>query len=240
MNHPAAIIFDLDGTLTRPVLDFDAIAAEIGAVERPLLEGVSRLSGEARRRAEAILHRHESAAAAQSELQPDAAAVVRGLRAAGILVALMTRNSRESAATFVKRHGLEFDFVRTREDGPIKPDPEPVRAICAGLGASPRRTWVVGDYLFDLRAGRAAGATTVLLLNDPQPPEWAGEADHVIRGLAELPGLFVRAAGSSSAETAGDARGEGHGRPACARTGETPAPQESDGDAAARTARPRR
>ncbi len=238
MQHPAAIIFDLDGTLTRPVLDFDAIAAEIGEVERPLLEGVSRLSGEARRRAEAILRRHEAAAAANSELQPGAAAVVRGFRQSGVLVALMTRNSRASAVTFVERHGLEFDFVRTREDGPIKPDPEPVRAICAALGAPPRRTWVVGDYLFDIRSGRAAGATTVLLLNDPEPPDWAGEADHVIRGLAELPGLFARAA-AGSAGTAGGARGEWPGRPACARTGETPEPQESDGDAAARAARPR-
>ena len=31
MPSPRAVIFDLDGTLTEPVLDFDAIRAEIGA-----------------------------------------------------------------------------------------------------------------------------------------------------------------------------------------------------------------
>ena len=36
----AAAIFDLDGTLTRPVLDFNAIRREIGDVEGPLLEAM--------------------------------------------------------------------------------------------------------------------------------------------------------------------------------------------------------
>ncbi len=88
------------------------------------------------------------------------------------------------------KHGLEFDAVRTREDGAVKPSPEPVRAICEALGVRPEETWTVGDYLFDILAGKEAGATTVLMVGDRRPPEYADQADHVIRHLDELLALI--------------------------------------------------
>ena len=49
------MIFDLDGTLTEPVLDFDAIRAEIGLPEGvPILEHLDVLDGAGRARAEAV------------------------------------------------------------------------------------------------------------------------------------------------------------------------------------------
>ena len=53
----SVIIFDLDGTLTKPVLDFDAIRAEIGGIEGPILEAMVDLSPEDRARAELIVAR---------------------------------------------------------------------------------------------------------------------------------------------------------------------------------------
>jgi HAD superfamily hydrolase (TIGR01509 family) len=135
-----AVIFDMDGTLTRPILDFDRIREEIGLPNEPILEAVRQLPPEDRARAEAILLRHEAVAAAESELQAGAAEVVAVIRAAGISVALMTRNSRESTRAFQDRHGFSFDMVRTREDGPMKPSPEPVLTICRALGVEPAAT----------------------------------------------------------------------------------------------------
>lgn len=181
----------MDGTLTRPYLDFDGIRQEIGLPLAPLLEAVAQLPPEDRARAEAILLRHEAAAAAESELQPGAAEVVSALRAAKIPIALMTRNSRESTRAFDERHGLKFDFVRTREDGPIKPSPEPVQRICRAFGVEPAATWVIGDFHFDLICANAAGAISVLLWDSGQPtPAWAAEARHVITDLRELFGLM--------------------------------------------------
>src|SRR5262249_26341855 len=90
-----AVIFVMDGTLTRSTLDFDLIRAEIGIAEGPILEAVAQMPPEDRARAELILRRHESAASAANELQPGAAKVVAAIRAARIPVALMTQNSRE-------------------------------------------------------------------------------------------------------------------------------------------------
>lgn len=193
-SSPArAVIFDLDGTLTLPFLDFDAIRREIGVPvhpRTPLLEALDRMAPEARAAAEAILHRHEDLAARSSELQDGAAEVIAAIRRHGIPVALLTRNSRSSVKTVLARHGLAVDCICTREDGPVKPAPDSVLAICDRFHVSPKSAWVVGDYLFDLQAGNAAGAITVLMIGDSPVPEFATQAHHVIRRLSELLALL--------------------------------------------------
>ncbi len=182
-----AVIFDLDGTITRPHLDFDAMRAELGIEGRqPILEAMERMSAQQRADAEAVLDRHEAEAAANSELHDGAAEVLAALRRRGIRLGLLTRNSRKAVATVLAKHGLAFDVVRTREDGAIKPSAEPVLAICRTLGVRPRDTLTVGDYLFDIQAGKAAGTRTALMIGDNAPPPFAGEADGVIRRLDEV------------------------------------------------------
>ncbi len=181
------VIFDMDGTLVRSNLDFDRIRQEIGLPNGPILESMHAMTPDDRARTEAILARHEAKAAAASELQPGAADVVAAVRAAGIPAVLMTRNSPRSLATFRERHGIEFDMTWTRADGPMKPSPEPVIELCRRLDVDPRDAWVVGDFHFDILCGAAAGATTVLMLDgETERPEWADEADVVIRELNEL------------------------------------------------------
>lgn len=181
------VIFDMDGTLTRPNLDFDRMREEIGLEPGPVLEAVRAMLPEDRVVAEAILQRHEDEAAAVSELQPGAAEVVAAVRAAGLSPVLMTRNSRRSVDVVLRRHGLSFDMIRTREDGAIKPSPEPIFDICRRLDADARQSWSVGDFHYDILCGAAAGCTTVLLLTDEGArPDWAGQADHVIHDLREL------------------------------------------------------
>lgn len=185
------VIFDMDGTLTRPHLDFDRMREEIGLEPGPLLETVLAMSPKDRAIAEAILQRHEDEASAGSELQPGAAEVVAAVREAGLSPVLMTRNSRRSVNVVLRRHGLSFDLIRTREDGAIKPSPEPIFDICRRLNADPQQSWAVGDFHYDILCGAAAGCTTVLLLTDKGArPDWAGQADHIIHDLRELLGLL--------------------------------------------------
>jgi beta-phosphoglucomutase-like phosphatase (HAD superfamily) len=47
--------------------------------------------------------------------------------------ALITRNSRLSAACVLQRHGLAFDVLITRDDGKFKPDPDPLLLACERL-----------------------------------------------------------------------------------------------------------
>lgn len=181
----SAIIFDFDGTLTEPYLDFDAIRAEIG-VEGLVLEAVAKMEPVAREWAEAVLLRHEREAAENASLQDGAAEVINACRARGYPVGIVTRNARPSVDLVLSNHGLTVDALRTREDGAIKPSPEPVLSICEELRADPKRSWMVGDHLLDIDSGHSAGCRTVLMVGQRDLPEFADQADHVIQRLVEL------------------------------------------------------
>ncbi len=45
-----AFLFDMDGTLTEPLLDFPRIKAEMGIGNRPILEALAEMDDSARRR----------------------------------------------------------------------------------------------------------------------------------------------------------------------------------------------
>lgn len=180
-----AVIFDLDGTLTRPVLDFDAIRAEIG-VTGTILEAMESLAPAEQARAEAIIVRHEWEAARTATLHDGAAEVIVECRRRGYPVAILTRNARATTDHVLAAHGLVVDAVRTREDGVIKPAPDGVHALCDQLQADPRTSWMVGDYLFDVLAGKRAGTRTVLMIGESPVPDYASEADYVVRHLRDF------------------------------------------------------
>jgi HAD superfamily hydrolase (TIGR01549 family) len=188
-RQPRAVIFDLDGTLTKPHFDFDRIRREIGLPTEPrtpVLEALEEMTADQRVRAEGILLRHEQQAAEESELWEDAHDVLADIRSRQLPIGLLTRNSRKSVDAVLAKHALSFDCAYTRDDGPAKPSPEPVLEVCRQLGVKAGDTWVVGDYLFDLQSGNRAGALTILMAGDKPLPDFADQADHTIRQLSEL------------------------------------------------------
>jgi HAD superfamily hydrolase (TIGR01509 family) len=160
---PTAVLFDMDGTLTEPRLDFPRLKAEMGIGARPILEALAEMSESQRSVAEAILHRHEEEAAKLSTLNPGCREILAWLDARSIPVALITRNSRASVKTVLAAHGLPIDVLVTREDAPPKPDPAPLLHACEGLKVPAVDVWMVGDGEYDVRAGLAAGVRTVWL-----------------------------------------------------------------------------
>jgi len=191
---PRAVIFDLDGTLTEPVLDFDAIRAEIGLPEKvPILEYLDQLTVGERARAEAVMLRHERAAIAQATLADGCADLLGHLREREIPIAILTRNVREVVETFARMFTFQFHAVYTREDGPPKPSPEGALSLCRAMGVAPAHTLAVGDYKYDVMAGRDAGCRTVLVDRDGlaahELVDW-GSPDLVVKSLRELLPLF--------------------------------------------------
>jgi len=183
-----AVIFDLDGTITEPFFDFDAIREEMGYPKDagPILELMEKMNPAERRRAEAILSRYEDKAVAQSTLNPGAKEALAELRRRGLSIGILTRNRRANAIAVAKKHGLKFDAVVDREDGPVKPDAFGVLELCRQFGVKPSQTLVVGDYLFDLLCAKAAGAIAVLLANHHKAAEFAKHADFVIENIGQI------------------------------------------------------
>jgi HAD superfamily hydrolase (TIGR01509 family) len=183
-----AVIFDLDGTITQPYFDFDAIREEMGLAKDsgPILESMEKMSPEQRQQAEKILHFHEEKAVTDSKLNPGAKQTLDAIRQAGINIGILTRNKRCNALAIAAKHNLKFDAIVDREDGPVKPNAFGVLQICRQFGVKPEETLVVGDYLFDILSAKAAGAIAVLLTNHKRVDEFVIHADFRIEKIDEI------------------------------------------------------
>jgi HAD superfamily hydrolase (TIGR01509 family) len=183
-----AVIFDLDGTITQPYFDFDVIREEMGLDRNsgPVLESMQNMTSRERRRAEEILHYHESRAVAESTLNDGAKETLAILHKTGIHIGILTRNKRSNAQAIAQRHGLQFDAIVDREDGPAKPDAFGVLHLCRHFEVRPQETLLVGDYLFDLLCAKAAGAFSVLLANHDKAGEFAEHADFTIENISQV------------------------------------------------------
>jgi HAD superfamily hydrolase (TIGR01549 family) len=183
-----AVIFDLDGTITQPFFDFDAIRREMGypPEAEPILELMRKMTLQQRNEAEKILQAHEDKAVAESILNPGAKETLTELRRRGIFIGILTRNKRNNAVAVAEKHGLKFDAVVGREEGPVKPDPFGVLHLCAEFAIMPHESLVVGDYLFDLLCARSADAVAVLLKNHHRADEFTKHTDFVIENIADI------------------------------------------------------
>lgn len=198
-----AVIFDLDGTITQPFLDFDAIRRDMGypSDAGPILELMKKMTRRQRDEAQRILLRHEQKAVTASLLNPGVRETLDELRSRRIFTGILTRNTRVNAMAVADKHDLKFDAVVGREQGPAKPDPFGVLHLCGRFGIVPRESLVVGDYLDDLLCARAAGAVSVLLKNHHQAEEFARHADFVVENIPDiLPILADRRSRSSTKE----------------------------------------
>jgi HAD superfamily hydrolase (TIGR01509 family) len=189
------IIFDMDGTITRPYLDFAAMRRALGLANPDvlILDFIESLPDAERERANAVLDDFEAEAADNVEPQEGALEVLAALRQRGIKTAIFTRNSRKSVEIVLEKLGLVFDEIVTRDDAPakpLKPHPAAILALMDKYGLESEQALMVGDFTLDITAGRRAGIRTVLLDNqDGRPIEV--EPDYRIRSLGDLLGIVA-------------------------------------------------
>jgi len=186
----------MDGVVVRQRLDFPAIKREIfGDTRGFVLERMAELSPAERARAEAILERHETAAAVEAEPMDGILPFLAWMDARGLRRGIVTRNSRKSVDMVLTRLGLRFDAVVTRENAPPKPAPVPVLLACRWMGLPTSEVLFIGDFEFDMLAGRRAGVRTVLLRSSVMMS--SEHADLVVNSLGELRALLEAAPGVS-------------------------------------------
>lgn len=160
-----ALVFDLDGTLVDSKIDFAAMKSELGLHgDDDVLSHIETLDHQARRHALAIIEKHERAGALSASPIDGALEFVRELELAVCPYAIFTRNAREIAVESLLAHGFKHTLLIAREDAPHKPKPDGLIKIATHLGLAPNEILFVGDYLYDLQAGLAAGVPTALYL----------------------------------------------------------------------------
>ena len=188
MSRIDTVIFDLDGTITVPFLNFNAIRQDMGIAPDggSILELMEQMTESEKAKAYEVLDKHETMAVERSTLNHGAKQTLEQLRQANINIGILTRNTRKNTLAVAKKHDLKFDAIVAREDGPPKPDAFGVTHLCEHFGTTPAKTIVVGDFLHDLLSAKAAGATAILINTSKNSADFRIHADHIINSLAEL------------------------------------------------------
>jgi phosphoglycolate phosphatase len=181
-----AVLFDMDGVLIHSPLDLAAIKRELfGDSTVYIIEGLEALPPDQRREKETILLQRELEAAVQAELDPVVPDLFAWLEDHSIKRGVITRNSRDVVRAVSERLKVDFGAIVGREDAPPKPDPASVLTACCSLGCDPKASVMVGDYVFDIEAGKRAGCRTVFLETD-NFRHLKPDADERIGTLGEL------------------------------------------------------
>ena len=186
-----ALIFDFDGTLADSRIDFGLLRRRAldylrargldptPVADRPVLEirdwarglippaEVAAYDEEFRQ----VLREVERPFAEAALPYPGVPEALARAHEAGLLLGLITRNSRENVEIFLERHPLPIAVVVSRDDPElkqVKPEPDHLLLALRRLGVAPARAMIVGDYPFDIECGLRAGARTGAVLTTGQ------------------------------------------------------------------------
>ncbi len=204
-----AVVFDFDGTLAVPTLDFGVMRERALAVMRqyrevpeesarlPVLELLDLLSvgltpdegGKLRRETLEAVRRYELEAASASALFPEVRGMLRALEALAIKTAIITRNCLDSVnMVFPDLRDFNTELL-TREQVPrVKPDPDHLLRALALLDILPQNALMVGDHPMDILVGQRAGTLSAGVAGGHSEAFMLqkAQADFVFPGLAGL------------------------------------------------------
>ena len=129
---------------------------------------------------------------------PGVAETLVTLRERGVRLGVVTSKASVGTARSLAACALDealFDVIVTSDEPvPHKPDPAPVRLALERLDADPGSAAYVGDSVWDMRSGHAAGVTTIAALWGPfSERELAIERPHIMLDeIGELLGHVAR------------------------------------------------
>ena len=189
-------IFDLDGTLTVPIHNFEDIRKSMGIPSQtPILEFLSTLPKERAVELEQQLRLIEIELAHQAKAESDTIGFLNQLIQLKYKLGIVTRNTSEIAAITLKKAGLKKYFEKQcifgRDNANPKPSPSGIHNLLTIWNSTPEHAVMVGDYLFDLQAGKAAGTKTIYL-DRKGLSAWSDFADITVSDFNELVSLFFR------------------------------------------------
>jgi len=117
--------------------------------------------------------------------------LLTGLRDSGFMLGVATNDAERPARAHLDGAGVTdlFHFIAGYDSGHGgKPAPGQMLVFAARVGLAPAQIAMIGDSTHDLRAGRAAGMTTVAVLTGlAEEAELAPFADMIFPDIGHLP-----------------------------------------------------
>jgi len=158
----------MDGTLTNAIHDFEAMRTELKLpAGKPILESIATLPAVEAKRINKALDDMEYGIASKATAQPHAEELLTVLQKNNCQLGIVTRNGHGIAEATLKACGLDSFFsshtIIGRDCASPKPSPDGVELLLSRMSANAASAVMIGDYLFDLEAGKRAGTSTVHL-----------------------------------------------------------------------------
>ncbi len=190
-EHLQAVVFDFDGTLAEPTLDFtlmreramEALAPYASlpvSAKEPVMEELARVcatldaptAAKARAATMAAIEKMEVAAAYDSALYPFVRPMLAAFAEQGIQFAIITRNCPAAVRTVFPDVDTQCLCLLTRDDVThVKPHPEHLEKALAILGCKPEHALMVGDHPMDIQVGKNVGTMTAGVTSGGIPRE---------------------------------------------------------------------
>lgn len=180
----------MDGTLTISAHDFEFIRRELGLPDQaPILEALHAMPTEQSAPLWQMLNELEEHFAEKSTLMHGAVELLEKLYQRGAQLAILTRNTMPVVEKTLHACGLDHFFPiehrLDRDSCTPKPSPAGIQHLLALWQADASDAVMVGDYLYDLQAGRSAGVTTIHL-DTCRNVEWTEYTDIRVHHLNEI------------------------------------------------------
>jgi HAD superfamily hydrolase (TIGR01509 family) len=190
LRNRAHWIFDLDGTLTVSAHDFDHIRRELGlSPETPILEALHAMPESEAAPLWESLNELEFYYAGKASVMRGASELLQKLHDGGRQLAILTRNTMPVVKHTLQAckidHFFPLDHILDRDSCIPKPSPDGVKRLLDFWQADADDTVMVGDYLYDLEAGKGAGVATVHL-DTRGDLDWPEYTDIRIEELGEI------------------------------------------------------
>jgi HAD superfamily hydrolase (TIGR01509 family) len=190
LKHRGHWIFDLDGTLTVSAHDFEHMRRELGLEPQvPILEALHAMPDDKAAPLWEALNELEFYYAGKASIMQGANELLQRLHDNGRQLAILTRNTMP-----VVKHTLEacsidqffpLDHILDRDSCIPKPSPDGIQRLLKFWQANADDTVMVGDFLYDLEAGKGAGVATVHL-DTRGDVDWSEFTDIRVEGLVEI------------------------------------------------------
>jgi len=164
-------VFDLDGTLTQPIFDFAGIKRRLGLPpDRGILEQMAQMAPDRAATVARELTEIEAEMVRNAMPAEGARYFLEVLASRGDTLGVLTRNKKSHARETLKVIGMSDFFaegnILGRDEARHKPDPDGLHKLLSSWRAGGQEAVMIGDFLYDLQAGRAAAMAVVYV--DPQ------------------------------------------------------------------------
>lgn len=190
IRHRRYWIFDLDGTLTVSAHDFEHMRRELGLEpQAPILEALHAMPAEQSAPLWEKLNELEFHYAGKASLMDGADRLLQLLHQGDCRLAILTRNTMPVVEHTLRAcaidHFFPIEHILDRDSCAPKPSPDGINRLLRLWQADAVDSVMVGDFLYDLEAGRNAGVATIHL-DTRGNVDWSDYTDLRVVNLGEI------------------------------------------------------